>query len=80
MPISIDEFSCKPLYLETFLDNIKLGVATGFIIKKNRSCYLITNWHVVTMRNPRDSRPISSTRIADPNILKVWFHGNRLGQ
>jgi hypothetical protein len=79
MPIVIDEFSTKPLYLETYLDDVKIGVATGFVVKKNNSYYLITNWHVVTGRNPYDNRLLSDTGIADPNVLKVWFHGPKLG-
>jgi len=80
MPINIDEFSAKPLYLETYYDNEEVGVATGFVVKKNKFYYLITNWHVVTFRNPYDNCPLSCTGIADPNILKVWFHGTTLGQ
>jgi hypothetical protein len=80
MSIHIDEFSAKPLYLETYLDEQKLGVATGFVVKRNESYYLITNWHVATGRNPFDNnRPLSPTGVADPNILKVWFHGRNLG-
>jgi hypothetical protein len=80
MPISIDEFSTKPLYLETYLMNTPIGVATGFAIKKNDSYYLITNWHVVTNRSPQDNRPLSDTGLADPDIIKVWFHATNLGQ
>jgi len=79
MPITIDEFSAKPLYLETYLDEKELGVATGFVVKKNDLNYLITNWHVVTARNPFDNLPLSKTEKADPNILKVWLHGKQLG-
>jgi len=79
MPM-IDEFSTKPLYLETYRDQQKLGVATGFVVENEDSSYLITNWHVVTARNPyNNNQPISATRVADPNVLKVWFHGNNLG-
>lgn len=80
MPILIDEFSVKPLYLETYLGEQRLGVATGFVVKKNESYYLITNWHVVTGRNPfNNNLPLSTTGVADPNILRVWFHGQNLG-
>jgi len=79
MPIAIDEFSIKPLYLEAYLEREELLVATGFVVKKNDLYYLITNWHVVTSRDPMDNRPLSNAGIADPNILKVWFHGLELG-
>ena len=79
MPIVIDEFSIKPLYLEAYLEREELLVATGFVVKKNDLSYLITNWHVVTSRDPINNRPLSNAGIADPNILKVWFHGSELG-
>ncbi len=80
MPISIDEFSVKPLYLEMYRDEQKAGVATGFVVRRSASYFLITNWHVVTCRNPfNDSRPLSTTEVVDPNILRVWFHGENLG-
>jgi hypothetical protein len=80
MPIMIDEFSIKPLYLETFLGQLQLGVATGFVVKKNENYFLVTNWHVATGRNPSDNLPLSRSGLADPNKLKVWFHGQNLGQ
>lgn len=78
MPI-IDEFSLKSLYLESYLNERQIGVATGFAIKKYDSYYLITNWHVVTCINPVNNQPIVNG-FGDPNLIKVWFHGQRLGQ
>jgi len=75
----IDKFSQKPLYLEIFLDGKCLGVGTGFVVKKDDSFYIITNWHVVTGRNPKDNKPISENGMADPQKLRVWFHGKKLG-
>ncbi len=76
---TIDEFSVKPLYLETYLNETQIGVATGFVVKKDSSYYLITNWHVVTFRNPINNQPMV-TGVGNPNIMKVWFHGQKLGQ
>ncbi|XOB41819.1 MAG: S1 family peptidase [Candidatus Nealsonbacteria bacterium] len=75
----IDEFSQKPLYLETLLNDKGLGVGTGFAVKKDDSYYIITNWHVVTGRDPKDNKPISKNGMADPQKLRVWFHGKKLG-
>jgi hypothetical protein len=76
---SIDEFSIKSLYLESYLNETQIGVATGFAVKKNELYYLITNWHVVTCRNPVNNQP-QVVGLSDPNIIKVWFHGQQLGQ
>ena len=75
----IDEFSVKSLYLESYLNERQIGVATGFAVKKDNSYYLITNWHVVSCRNPVDNQPMVAG-VVDPNIIKVWFHGQQLGQ
>ena len=79
MPITIDEFSVKPLYLETYLHTSSTGIATGFVVKRNESYYLVTNWHVVTNRNPYNNQPLSPTGIADPDTLKIWLHTQNLG-
>jgi hypothetical protein len=79
MPINIDEFSVKPLYLETYLGTSRTGIATGFVVKRNDSCYLITNWHVVTGRTPLNNQPLSASGIVGPDIVKVWFHTQSLG-
>ena len=79
MQINIDEFSVKSLHLETYIHGCLLGVATGFVVKKEASYYLITNWHVVSCRNPINNQPLVSG-VTNPNILKIWFHGQRLGQ
>ena len=80
VPIAIDEFSVKALYLETYLNGARSGIATGFVVKKNGAHYLVTNWHVVTGRNPYDNQPLSSTGIADPDVLQIWFHTKSLGK
>ena len=78
MPVRIDEFSVKPLCLESYSNDIKLGVATGFVVEKDDKHYLTTNWHVATCRDPYDDRILSQTGLT-PNLLKVWFHGAQLG-
>jgi len=77
-PILVDEFSIKPLYLETYLSSSRVGIATGFAVKRGDSYYLCTNWHVVTCKHPNDNRPLSSSGIADPDTLRVWFHSPNL--
>jgi len=79
MPTIIDEFSAKPIYLQPLSEGAPIGVATGFIVSKNGSSYLVTNWHVVTGRNPTDGLPLFDTWTADPRRLRVWFHGVQLG-
>lgn len=75
---TVDEFSIKPLYLELYRAALQVSVATGFAVRKNDSYYLITNWHVVTGRNPLNGQPIYE--VPDPNTMKIWFHALNLGK
>lgn len=76
---TVDEFSLKPLYLETLINGKGFAIGTGFTVKKDDSFYIITNWHVVTGRNPKDNTPLSKDGLADPQKLRVWFHGKKIG-
>lgn len=76
----IDPLSCVPLYLECLLQDRVIGTGTGFIIIRNGINYLITNWHVVTGRDPNTGQPILSTGAVDPDTIGIWYHdANRLG-
>lgn len=81
----IDELSRFSLYIET-IKKIKgkqtiLSRATGFIYKKNEEYYLITNWHVVTGKNPYTLEEIikNGVNLSNPEKLRIYFHGNTLG-
>ncbi|MBT5824020.1 trypsin-like peptidase domain-containing protein [Candidatus Peregrinibacteria bacterium] len=71
--VNIDPFTLIPLHLELYFNATCLSDATGFIIKENEKYYLITNWHVVTGRHPKDGMPLSKHG-GVPNWLTVWFH------
>lgn len=75
MPINIriDPLSVVPLSLECRIGSI-LFSGTGFIVVHNSVNYLITNWHIVTCRDPNTGQPLSNTGAADPTILDIWFH------
>ncbi len=77
--VRIDPLSCVPLHLESYLGSSKIGGGTGFIVTHSSLNYIITNWHVVTGRNPQDNQPLSSSGTADPDRLSVWFHAQSLG-
>lgn len=92
--IEIDPLSSVSIYLEGIKklygrDQVT-GSATGFILEENSKYYLITNWHVITNRNPADSTANlvkvknkdgteSRIDIADPEKIRVYFHGKELG-
>ena len=78
--ILIDSLSCVSLSLECLLQGTIIGRGTGFAIIRNGTNYLITNWHVVTGRDPNTGQPMSSTGAADPDTIGIWHHDvNTLG-
>jgi hypothetical protein len=78
-PIIIDEYSCVPLHVELFKNGIGVSQATGFVVTRNENNYLITNWHVITGREPETGEPISPGS-EDPDTIKIWHHAStRLG-
>jgi hypothetical protein len=53
----------------------ELSTATAFFILRNSKYYLVTNWHVVSGRNPETGKCLSSS-CAEPNNLLVRLHKN----
>src|SRR2546426_10293332 len=57
MSIRIDPLSCCSLRLEMLTDSKSLGKATGFTVQDGNAWFLITNWHVLSGRNPETNQP-----------------------
>jgi len=65
--------------VEAYFNETSLGVSTGFFYKQNGQHYLVTNWHVLTGRDPVTGKHISKNA-GEPNRIKIWHHrtdGNR---
>jgi Trypsin-like peptidase domain len=77
--MKIDQFSTMSLYIEMYIDGaIKpIGKGTAFTTKINNQNYLITNWHVVTGRDPETNEPIDNHY--DPDYIEAWFFTNTIG-
>jgi len=67
----IDPLSARSLLLNIVAKNDIVGSATGFIVEKEKKPFLITNWHVVTGRNP-DTDDLVLERI--PDELQIIHH------
>lgn len=48
--MGINDNTTKPIFIEIYFNNIKLGTATGFEVQHGYK-YLVTNWHVVSGRH-----------------------------
>jgi hypothetical protein len=72
---TIDPLTVVPLHLEPYIQGAKAGDGTGFVVDRNGTMFLVTNWHLVTMRHPETNQPLNAqTGAADPVALTVWFH------
>lgn len=71
--------SVQSLYLEVLSDSTTLGSATGFVIRSKMQNYLITNWHVVTNKNPVTKGWIDPKVQISPNRIGIMQNGKELG-
>ena len=72
--------SVQSLYIEVFKDNTPLASATGFIFKSGTQYYLITNWHVVTNKNPVTKNWLDSSMKVSPNRIGIMQNAKQLGK
>src|SRR3989344_1630085 len=80
--VTIEYETIRPLFIELKLNCVQVGKATGFVISNNNKFFLITNWHVVTGRNPETGKPINTkTAVSDPDEIIIWHHSiHKLGE
>ncbi|KNZ68662.1 hypothetical protein Tfer_2753 [Thermincola ferriacetica] len=76
----IDLLSVVSLYLEPQVNNNILGSATGFVVQYGQMPYLITNWHVVSGRNPNSGKLLSPETGATPDSIRIFHHTAKLGE
>jgi hypothetical protein len=67
---SINEFSHKTHRLDLYCKGKPIGVATGFVVSYLSKVFLLTNWHVLSGRNPNTGQPIRADG-AIPDMFKV---------
>jgi len=72
MPI-VHPLTAISLHLEIFFNAQQLGSGTGFIVARDGEHFLITNWHVVSGRDPKTDNPLSGLA-AIPNTIRIWHH------
>lgn len=74
--IQIDPLSYVALHIEAYFNDTPLGSATGFLVVNKNKKYLITNWHVVSGRDPITDAPLDIKTSGIPNKLHVWMQKN----
>lgn len=77
--ITVDPLSASSLRVQAEVNNNSLSTATGFVVDYKSNHYLITNWHVVTGKNPETNQTLSPTA-GIPDTLKIVHHStSKLG-
>ncbi len=74
----VDPLSARSLSLITSIGDTAIATATGFIVKHQNKHFLITNWHVVTGKDPSTGKiedPFGRT----PTVIAIWYHAKTLG-
>lgn len=71
--------SVQSLYIETYFNNQNLGKATGFVIKSSTQNYLITNWHVVSNKDPNTKNWLNPKLPLSPNKIRILHNADTLG-
>jgi len=71
--VIIDPLSVVPLFLECYANGNILGSGTGFVVKQANVLFLITNWHVLSGRNPSNGKPITTNGVV-PDTVAIWHH------
>jgi hypothetical protein len=70
---ALDQFTLTTVPLEQYFNDTRLGQGTGFMWKVQERYYLVTNWHVLAMRDffsGENLRPDAGR----PNILRTLFN------
>ena len=73
--IMIDQLSVCSLFLEARVCGKPLGTATGFCVEFKGRKFLVTNWHVVTGRDPDTGKVLSPTG-GLPDELAIRHHSS----
>jgi len=75
---NINPLSLRSLFIKQFRGDVFISNATGFIVEDNNKKYLITNWHVLSGRDPITNKVVSKT-IVTPDRINIYHHGDKLG-
>jgi S1-C subfamily serine protease len=70
---TLDPFTLATVPLEQYFGETRLGHGTGFMWKKEKQFYLVTNWHVLSMQD-FFTRKNLHPGAGRPNMLRALFN------
>jgi len=74
--ITFNLFSQTSYLVEPLSNGISMANGTCFFVIRNNKTYLITNWHIVTGKNPNDNKYLGYYAVS-PEQLKVNVYKNQ---
>ncbi len=74
--ICLDPLSYTSFFVEQLYQGQTMGTATCFFVKRHEVPYLITNWHVVTGKNPK-TQAVEHPQGVCPDQLKIAIFKNQ---
>jgi hypothetical protein len=69
----LDQFTLTTIPLEQYFNDTQLGQGTGFVWKVGERNYLVTAWHVLSMRDFYTGENLKG-HAGRPNILRTLFN------
>ncbi len=79
MPGTIARPSVASLFLVTLCNGVDVSTATGFVVERSGSAYLITNYHVLAARNPVTGANLHSSAAWPDEVVILHNLANELG-
>jgi hypothetical protein len=76
---TIQPETVQSLYLELYRDTTPVSSGTGFIIKSKTKNYLVTNYHVITNKNPVTRQWLDPKFPIAPNRIVIVQNATKLG-
>jgi len=70
---TLDQFTLTTVPLEQYFEQTRLGQGTGFMLLLRDQYYLVTNWHVLAMRDFFTGKNLRKDA-GRPNILRTLFN------
>ena len=66
-----EQINFIPLRLELLFEGQSIGIATGFHYKRGQKFYLVTNWHVVSGKDPATGKCCDEKTASVPDSIRL---------
>jgi hypothetical protein len=74
---TVDGYSLAAVPVEMYFEMTLLAKATALVWQLGEQYFLITNWHVVSGKNPLTGEHLDKTTLAEPNRIRVVWNAKQ---